>query len=157
MADATAQPHMGPGIELMRAGPADTFRDLEIGHESAMQKTLKGPSSGPKNELRRLTSLRKAFTSGEFWQSLPLLSKIFFITSFICGLLVIAFSIQQMASVQLICCCLTSISRRQLRTLTTACNAENKFRAAAHQPCHAGDSAFLLVVCLGCHCIRERL
>ena len=109
MADATAKPLMGPGIELTRAGPVDTFRDLEIGHgqQSAMQKTVKGPSSGPKNELRRLTSLRKAFTSGEFWQSLPLLSKIFFITSFICGLLVIAFSIQQMASVSLHCRCST--------------------------------------------------
>ena len=101
MADGTVEPRMAAGIELTKAGPSDTFHDLEVGHESAMQKTLKGPSSG-RNELRKLTSLRRAITSGEFWQSLPLLSKIFFITSFICGLLVIIFSVQQMASVRMI-------------------------------------------------------
>lgn len=99
MADATSTPHMAPGIELTEAGPTDTFHDLEVGHGSAEHKTLKRGSSR-KNELQRLTSLRTAITSGEFWQSLPLLSKIFFISSFICGLLVIVFSIQQMASVR---------------------------------------------------------
>ena len=90
---------MAPGIELTEAGPVDTFHDLEIGHESKLHKISKGDFAGPKNELRRLTSLRKAITSAEFWESLPLLSKVFVITSCVCALLVIAFSIQQMATV----------------------------------------------------------
>ena len=97
---SVAQVQMAPGIELTKARPVDTFHDLEIGHESILHKTKKGDLSGPKNELRRLTSLRKAVTSAEFWESLPLLSKVFVITSCICALLVIAFSIQQMCTVR---------------------------------------------------------
>lgn len=84
-------------VQLVRAGPSETFHDLEIGHDTVAAGIK--PRSGSKNELRRLTSLRKVITSGEFWESLPLLSKAFLIASCIDALLVIAFSIQQMAAV----------------------------------------------------------
>lgn len=84
-------------VQLVRAGPSETFHDLEIGHDTVTPGIK--PRSGSKNELRRLTSLRKVITSGEFWESLPLLSKAFLIASCIDALLVIAFSIQQMAAV----------------------------------------------------------
>ena len=85
------------GVQLVRAGPSETFHDLEIGHETAAPGAKARP--GGKNELRRLTSLRKVITSAEFWESLPLMSKVFLVASCIDALLVIAFSIQQMASV----------------------------------------------------------
>ena len=84
-------------IQLVRAGPSSDFHDLEIGLDSHTPGLDKAP--GHKNELRRLTSLRKVITSGEFWESLPLMSKIFLLASCTDALLVIAFSIQQMASV----------------------------------------------------------
>ena len=86
-------------IQLVRAGPSATFHDLEVGLDSHTPGLNKAP--GPKNELRRLTSLRKVITSAEFWESLPLMSKIFLLASCIDALLVIAFSIQQMASVSI--------------------------------------------------------
>ncbi len=88
---------MPRGIQLVRAGPSETFHDLEVGHDTITPGVK--ARSGPKNELRRLTSLRKVITSGEFWESLPLLSKAFLAASCIDALLVIAFSIQQMAAV----------------------------------------------------------
>ncbi len=84
-------------VQLVRAGPSETFHDLEVGHDT-IAPGIK-PRAGSRNELRRLTSLRKVITSGEFWESLPLLSKAFLVASCIDALLVIAFSIQQMASV----------------------------------------------------------
>jgi hypothetical protein len=93
---------MSRGIQLVRAGPSETFHDLEVGHDITPGVKAR---SGTKNELRRLTSLRKVITSGEFWESLPLLSKAFLTASCIDALLVIAFSIQQMAAV----CCLTPL------------------------------------------------
>ncbi len=88
---------MSRGIQLVRAGPSETFHDLEVGHDTITPGVK--ARSGSKNELRRLTSLRKVITSGEFWESLPLLSKAFLTASCIDALLVIAFSIQQMAAV----------------------------------------------------------
>jgi len=88
---------MPRGLQLVRAGPSQTFHDLEVGHDTSTPGVK--ARSGPKNELRRLTSLRKVITSGEFWESLPLLSKAFLAASCIDALLVIAFSIQQMAAV----------------------------------------------------------
>ncbi len=88
---------MPRGIQLVRAGPSQTFHDLEVGHDRSTPGVK--ARSGPKNELRRLTSLRKVITSGEFWESLPLLSKAFLAASCIDALLVIAFSIQQTAAV----------------------------------------------------------
>lgn len=88
---------LSKSVQLVRAGPSSNFHDLEIGLDSHTPG-LKSPP-GPKNELRRLTSLRKVITSGEFWESLPLMSKIFLLASCIDALLVIAFAIQQMASV----------------------------------------------------------
>lgn len=85
------------GVQLVRAGPSETFHDLEVGHDT-LTPGIKH-HGGSRNELRRLTSLRKVITSGEFWESLPLLSKAFLVASCIDALLVIAFSIQQMASV----------------------------------------------------------
>ncbi|DBA89209.1 hypothetical protein WJX77_000076 [Trebouxia sp. C0004] len=87
---------MSRGIQLVRAGPSETFHDLEVGHDTITPGVK--ARSGSKNELRRLTSLRKVITSGEFWESLPLLSKAFLTASCIDALLVIAFSIQQMAA-----------------------------------------------------------
>jgi len=92
---------MSRGIQLVRAGPSETFHDLEVGHDITPDVKAR---SGPKNELRRLTSLRKVITSGEFWESLPLLSKAFLTASCIDALLVIAFSIQQMAAAILVAC-----------------------------------------------------
>lgn len=88
---------MSRGIQLVRAGPSETFHDLEVGHDTITPGVK--TRSGSKNELRRLASLRKVITSGEFWESLPLLSKAFLTASCIDALLVIAFSIQQMAAV----------------------------------------------------------
>ena len=88
---------LSKSIQLVRAGPSSDFHDLEVGLDN-LTPGLKSPP-GPKNELRRLTSLRKVITSGEFWESLPLMSKIFLLASCIDALLVIAFAIQQMASV----------------------------------------------------------
>ena len=84
-------------VQLVRAGPSATFHDLEVGLDSHTPGLNKAP--GHKNELRRLTSLRKVITSAEFWESLPLMSKVFLLASCVDALLVIAFSIQQMASV----------------------------------------------------------
>ena len=151
---------MPRGIQLVRAGPSQTFHDLEVGHDTITPGVKS--RSGPKNELRRLTSLRKVITSGEFWESLPLLSKAFLAASCIDALLVIAFSIQQMAAV----CSLTplyaipvtyqellphmhNIVRLQGLTLP----AGHYRRASAHKPCHASHVHLLLVVCLGRHCL----
>lgn len=87
-------------IQLVRAGPSANFHDLEVGLDSHTPGLNKPP--GHKNELRRLTSLRKVITSAEFWESLPLMSKIFLLASCTDALLVIAFSIQQMASVSIV-------------------------------------------------------
>lgn len=113
---------MARGIELMKAGPVDTFNDLEIGHVSKLHTI--SDFAGPKNELRRLTSLRKAITSAEFWESLPLLSKIFVVTSCICALLVIAFSIQQMATVSKPSLSTTGAATLHPHPSIIVCNAE---------------------------------
>ncbi|KAL3160650.1 hypothetical protein ABBQ32_010571 [Trebouxia sp. C0010 RCD-2024] len=83
-------------IQLVRAGPSSDFHDLEVGFKSHTPGLKTAP--GSQNELRRLTSLRKAISSGQFWESLPLMSKIFLLASCTDALLIIAFSIQQMAS-----------------------------------------------------------
>ena len=90
---------LAKSIQLVRAGPSTTFHDLEVGLDSHTPGLNKSP--GHKNDLRRLTSLRKVITSAEFWESLPLMSKIFLLASCVDALLVIAFSIQQMASVSI--------------------------------------------------------
>lgn len=97
----SAEPNEKPpkSIQLVRAGPSASFHDLEVGFDSHAPGLNKVP--GHKNELRRLTSLRKVITSAEFWESLPLMSKIFLLASCTDALLVIAFSIQQMASVSI--------------------------------------------------------
>lgn len=87
-------------IQLVRAGPSSEFHDLEIGLDSHTPGLKR--AAGHKNELRRLTSLPKVITSGEFWESLPLMSKVFLVASCIDALLVIAFAIQQMASVSVL-------------------------------------------------------
>lgn len=148
------------GIQLVRAGPSETFHDLEVGHDTITPGVK--ARSGSKNELRRLTSLRKVITSGEFWESLPLLSKAFLTASCIDALLVIAFSIQQMAAVwsltplyavlvayQNLLLHVHNLVRLQGLTLP----AGHYRGASAYKPCHASHLHLLLVVCLGRHCL----
>lgn len=140
-------------IQLVRAGPSSDFHDLEVGFRSHTPGLKTAP--GPKNELRRLTSLRTVISSGEFWESLPLMSKIFLLASCTDALLVIAFSIQQMASVRTYAQHMAFASACLYSTawlnLIVVASAEHTGRASPYQPCHAGYLHLLPMVCVGCY------
>ena len=134
-----AQPaeKLSKGVQLVRAGPSSDFHDLEVGLDSHTPGLKTAP--GHKNELLRLNSLRKVITSGEFWESLPLMSKVFLLASCTDALLVIAFAIQQMASV----CFLLRVYQAPLTSrLANSLAVLRKHTTLCHVPCSKQKESF---------------